>query len=103
MNDGNTGRETARTGIPAAYARTRHLQTEQGPGSGAARIGAGLTAVVSVKVDRPEFHGSTRGELSGAAVRARVEAAVRERLGTWLEAHPEQADAILRRIVCRAD
>ncbi|MGX1226543.1 hypothetical protein [Streptomyces ambofaciens] len=59
MNDGNTGRETARTGIPAAYARTRHLQTEQGPGSGAARIGAGLTAVVSVKVDRPEFHGST--------------------------------------------
>ncbi|MGX1226544.1 DNA gyrase/topoisomerase IV subunit B [Streptomyces ambofaciens] len=36
-------------------------------------------------------------------MRARVEAAVRERLGTWLEAHPEQADAILRRIVCRAD
>ncbi|WP_143659273.1 hypothetical protein [Streptomyces sp. M1013] len=42
-------------------------------------------------------------ELSGAAVRARVEAAVRERLGTWPAEHPEQADAILRRIVRRAD
>ncbi|MEU5139696.1 hypothetical protein [Streptomyces sp. NPDC021139] len=42
-------------------------------------------------------------ELSGAAVRARVEAAVRERLGPWLAEHPEQADAILRRIARRAD
>ncbi|MEU1047590.1 hypothetical protein ABZ400_20805 [Streptomyces sp. NPDC005897] len=56
-----------------------------------------------MKVDGPEYHGSTRGELGGAAVRARVEAAVRERLGTWLDEHPEQADAILRRIVRRAD
>lgn len=85
-----------------ACARARHPVSEPGPRSGARRIGEGLTAVVSVKLDRPEFHGSTRGELGGAAVRAGVEAAVRKRLGTWLEDHPEQADAILRRTGRRA-
>ncbi|MFL9652951.1 DNA gyrase subunit B [Streptomyces sp. PB17] len=94
-----------RDGVAAALdarARARGPAWGHGPASGAQRTGEGLTAVVSVKVDRPDYQGSTRGELAGAAVRARVEAAVRERLGTWLEEHPEQADAILRRTGRRA-
>ncbi|MEV4943192.1 hypothetical protein [Streptomyces zaomyceticus] len=60
--------------------------------------GAGLTAVVSVKPDQPEFSGSTRGVLGGAAVRAGGARAVRTRLGTRLEGHPEQAAAMVGRI-----
>ena len=63
------------------------------------RVGAGLTAVVSVKLDRPEFEGSLRDRLGNTAVRACVGQAVREHLGEWLREHPEQAAAVLDRIV----
>ncbi|MEV4560250.1 DNA gyrase subunit B [Kitasatospora sp. NPDC049285] len=44
---------------------------------------AGLTAVVSVKLDRPEFEGCTRRRLGNAAVRECVAEAVEERLRGW--------------------
>ncbi|MFE6834224.1 hypothetical protein ACFVFI_05190 [Streptomyces sp. NPDC057705] len=55
-----------------AYARARGLLTAAGAGLGADRIGEGLTALVSVRLDRPEFVGATRGELGNAPVRAGV-------------------------------
>ena len=81
-----------RDGVAAAvtaYARERRLLTAADPDLGADRIGEGLTAVVSVKLDHPEFIGATHGLLGDAAVRACVAEAVREHLGTWLEEHPE--------------
>jgi DNA gyrase/topoisomerase IV subunit B len=62
-------------------------------------IGEGLTAVVSVKLEYPEFEGSTRGVLGNAAVRACVRQAVQEDLGTWLGEHPQQAAAVIERLV----
>ncbi|WUK34219.1 hypothetical protein OHS57_21065 [Streptomyces sp. NBC_00370] len=59
------------------------------------RISEGLTAVVSVKLDHPEFEGATRGVLGNAAVRTSVSEAVREHLGGWMERHPEQAVAVI--------
>ncbi|MFE5948005.1 DNA gyrase subunit B, partial [Streptomyces sp. NPDC056480] len=82
-----------------AYARQRSLLTAADADLDAERVGEGLTAVVSVKLDRPEFHGATRALLAGAAVRSRVEEAVRDHVGTWLERHPEQASAVVDRIV----
>ncbi|MFJ2590231.1 MULTISPECIES: hypothetical protein [unclassified Streptomyces] len=58
-----------------------------------------LTAVVSVKLDHPEYLGATHGRLGGAAVHPCVAEAAREHLGTWLEGHPEQAAAVVGRIV----
>ncbi|WP_426402794.1 DNA gyrase subunit B [Streptomyces sp. R-07] len=99
--NGGTHMAGFRDGVAAAvnaHLRERRLLTEAAPDLSVDRIGDGLTAVVSVKLDRPEFSGSTRGMLGGAAVRASVSQAVREYLGTWLERHPEQAAAIACRI-----
>ncbi|CAL9670227.1 hypothetical protein [Streptomyces sp. enrichment culture] len=71
-------------------------------GPGAQRTGQGRTAVGSVKVDRPEFHGSTRGELRGAAGRACAGAAVREGARHLAGKTPRAGDANLRRTVRRA-
>ena len=93
--------EGFRDGVAAAvnaYAREHRLLTAAGPDLSADRIGEGLTAVVSVKLDFPEFVGAPRGTLGSAPVRGCVAEAVREHLGTWLEAHPEQAAAIIARI-----
>ncbi|MFF8960302.1 DNA gyrase subunit B [Streptomyces sp. NPDC014894] len=105
--EGGTHAEGLRDGVAAAvnaYARKRRPLTGTGTGTGtdtdlgADRIGEGLTAIVSVKLDHPEFLGSTRGLLGSTAVRACVAEAVREHLETWLEEHPEQAAAIVGRM-----
>lgn len=95
-----------RDGLAAAvnaYAREGRLLAKAAPDLSADQICKGLTAVVSVKLDRPEFSGSTRRMLGSAAVHATLSEAVREHLGTWLARHPEQAAAILDGIIHRCD
>lgn len=82
-----------------AYARQRQVLTATDPDLHPDRIGEGLTAVVSVKLDHPEFEGSTRGVLVNAAARACVGRAVQEHLGRWLDENPEQAATLVDRIV----
>ncbi|MFG2772263.1 DNA gyrase subunit B [Streptomyces sp. NPDC048350] len=99
---GGTHARGFRDGVAAAvtaYARERRLLAATDPDVGADRIGEGLTAVVSVKLDRPEFGGSTRGVLGNSAVRACVGQAVQDHLGRWLKQHPERAAAVVGRIV----
>ncbi|MER6675087.1 DNA gyrase subunit B [Streptomyces sp. NPDC000983] len=62
------------------------------------RIGVGLTAVVSVKLDHPRFEGATWGVLANSTVRDCVRQGVREHLSRWLEEHPERAAALLDRM-----
>ncbi|WP_310727946.1 ATP-binding protein [Streptomyces sp. N2A] len=100
--EGGTHAVGFRDGVTAAvnaYVRKRRLMTAADTDLSPDRIGQGLTAVVSVKLDQPEFHGATHGILGGGAVRTCVAEAVREHLGTWLEGHPEQAAAVLGRII----
>ncbi|MFK0189162.1 DNA gyrase subunit B [Streptomyces rubiginosohelvolus] len=99
--EGGTHEDGFRTGVTAAlteYALRHGFLKAGDPDFGADRVGEGLTAVVSVRLDRPEYHGSTRGRLGGAAVRDGVEQGVREHLGSWLDRHPERAAAIIGRI-----
>jgi DNA gyrase subunit B len=81
-----------------AHARERRWLTAADHDLQTGRILEGLTAVVSVKLDHPEFEGATRGTLANPAVRTCVEEATREHLGRWLREHLQQAEAILRRM-----
>ena len=99
---GGTHERGLRDGVAAAvtaYAREHGVLAVTDPDLDADRMGEGLTAVVSVKLDHPEFEGSTRGWLGNVVVRACVEHAVREHLGRWLDGHPERAAAIIERII----
>ncbi|MFJ3754914.1 DNA gyrase subunit B [Streptomyces sp. NPDC090080] len=78
-----------------AFARERRLPVPEEPDSGAGRIGARLTAVVSVKLDRPEFRGATGSTLGGPDVRDGVREAVREHSAAWLRERPEPPTALL--------
>ncbi|WP_435191405.1 DNA gyrase subunit B [Streptomyces sp. bgisy126] len=93
-----------RDGLAAAintHARERRLLAEATADLGVDRISDGLTAVVSVKLDRPEFSGAALGTLDGAAVRTGVAETVQAHLGTWLKRHPEQAAAVIGRILSK--
>ncbi|GGS52218.1 hypothetical protein GCM10010221_59110 [Streptomyces parvus] len=104
--EGGTHEDGFRTGVAAAlteHALRRGLLKPDGPGLGADRVGEGLTAVVSVRLDCPEYDGSTRGRLGGATVRDGVEQGVREHLGSWLDRHPERAASVIGRITRDTD
>lgn len=89
-------------GVAAAvntYARERRLLTANDPELDADLVARGLTAVVSVSLERAEFEGSTCDRLGNTAVRACVARAVEERLGRWLAEYPAGAAAVVDRIL----
>src|SRR5215471_13000259 len=61
-------------------------------------IREGLTAVISVKIPRPQFEGQTKTKLGNTEVKGIVEAILNEKLGSFLEENPPVA----RRIVGKA-
>ncbi|MEW1776710.1 DNA gyrase subunit B [Streptomyces sp. NPDC086777] len=78
-----------------AFARERRLLAPEEPDLGPDRIGAHLTAVVSVRLDRPEFKGATRGLLGGTLVRDCVREAVQDHMAAWLRENPNPPAALL--------
>jgi DNA gyrase subunit B len=57
----------------------------------------GLTAVVSVKLSRPQFEGQTKTKLGNSEVKGLVEAMLNEKLGTYFEENPGVARKILEK------
>ena len=62
----------------------------------------GLTAVVSVKVQEPQFKGQTKGELGNSEVTAIVSQCVGDVLKFYLEENPRKARQIVDKVVLAA-
>jgi DNA gyrase subunit B len=62
----------------------------------------GLTAVISVKVQEPQFEGQTKTKLGNSDVVGAVDSSVSEVLQAWLEEHPREAKVIVGKVVLAA-
>jgi DNA gyrase subunit B len=62
----------------------------------------GLTAVVSVKVQEPQFEGQTKTKLGNREVTAPVSQGVSEMLANYLEEHPNEAKIIVQKVILAA-
>ena len=62
----------------------------------------GLTAVISVKVQEPQFEGQTKTKLGTNEVMGAVDMAVGEILGNYLEEHPKEAKMIVNKVILAA-
>ena len=59
----------------------------------------GLTAIVSIKISKPQFEGQTKTKLGNSDVKGAVEAIVNDRLGAYLEQNPQAAKRIVLKSV----
>jgi len=62
----------------------------------------GLTAIISVKVQEPQFEGQTKTKLGNREVTAPVSQAVSEMLTNYLEEHPADAKTIVQKVILAA-
>lgn len=62
----------------------------------------GLTAVISVKVQEPQFEGQTKGKLGNNEAIGAVDQAISEALQNYLEEHPKQARTIVDKVILAA-
>jgi DNA gyrase subunit B len=62
----------------------------------------GLTAVISVKVQEPQFEGQTKTKLGNTDVMGAVDTAVGEALNIYLEENPKEARTIVQKVVLAA-
>ncbi|MCM4169593.1 DNA gyrase subunit B [Arenibacter antarcticus] len=62
----------------------------------------GLTAIVSVKVQEPQFEGQTKTKLGNRDVSAAVSQSVSEMLTNYLEEHPDDAKIIVQKVILAA-
>jgi DNA gyrase subunit B len=62
----------------------------------------GLTAVISVKVQEPQFEGQTKTKLGNTEVMGAVDIAVGEALNNYLEENPREARLIINKVILAA-
>jgi DNA gyrase subunit B len=97
-----TGFRTAVSNEVNAYARKRGMLKDNDANLSTDDCMEGLTAIVSVKLQEPQFEGQTKTKLGNAKVRPIVNALVTERLEFFLEENPKIARIIVDKCMSAA-
>ncbi|MDP7066454.1 MAG: DNA topoisomerase (ATP-hydrolyzing) subunit B [Acidimicrobiales bacterium] len=85
------GFKTALTSTVNRYARAKNLLKEKEDNLQGDDIREGLTAIVSVRLQEPQFEGQTKAKLGNTSMRSLVQKATNDALTDWLEEHPKEA------------
>ena len=79
------------------YARKNKLLKDSEPNLSGDDIREGLTAIVSVKIEDPQFEGQTKQKLGNSEARGAVDGVVSKQLEIFLEQNPSVAKAIVEK------
>ena len=93
-----TGSKNALTKTFNSYARLNKLIKDTETLSGD-DIREGLTVIVSIKIEDPQFEGQTKQKLGNSEARGAVDNIVSEQLMIYLEQHPQVAKMILEKSI----
>jgi DNA gyrase subunit B/topoisomerase-4 subunit B len=102
--NGGTHENGLRAGVLKAirnYIETHNL-TPRGVTLAAEDIREGVTGVLSIFVEEPQFQGQTKDRLNNPEVQSMVDAAVRPALEQWLNNNRTVAETIINRIIIAA-
>lgn len=97
-----TGFRTAITRTLNDYARKANLLKDADQNLTGDDVREGLTAIVSVKLEEPQFESQTKGKLGNAEMKTQVEQVVTESFSTFLEEHSREAKTIIDKCLTNA-
>jgi len=103
--DGGThlsGFRSALTRTLNAYARKANILKEQEANLTSDDVREGLTAIISVKLQEPQFEAQTKVKLSNPEIRSQTEVTVNEQLNGYLEENPSDARKIVEKCITAA-
>ncbi len=101
-HDGGThlsGFRSALTRTMNAYARSSGLLKEKDKNLEGEDLREGITAIVSVKLQDPQFEGQTKGKLGNPQIEGLVQQVTNRRLAEFLEENPKEAKAVLSKAI----
>nr|WP_304709990.1 DNA topoisomerase (ATP-hydrolyzing) subunit B [uncultured Acetatifactor sp.] len=81
------------------YARSAKLLKDSEPNLSGEDIREGLTAIISVKIEDPQFEGQTKQKLGNSEARGAVDSIVSEQLTYFLELNPSVAKTICEKSI----
>ncbi len=93
------GFKSALTRVINDYARENKILKENEENLSGEDIREGLTAVISIKIEDPQFEGQTKQKLGNSEARTAVDAIVGEQLTYFLEQNPAAARTICEKSV----
>ncbi len=93
------GFKRAITKIFNEYARNNKLLKDSEDNLSGEDIREGLTAIISVKIEEPQFEGQTKQKLGNTEARYAVESVVTERMRYYLEQNPAVAKIICEKSI----
>ena len=93
------GFKTALTSTVNRYARAKNLHKEKEDNLQGDDIREGLTSIVSVRLQEPQFEGQTKAKLGNTSMRSLVQKATNEALTDWLEEHPKEAKRTINKAI----
>ena len=97
-----TGFRAALTRVINDYARKNGLLKDKDINLSGDDTREGLTAVISVKIEDPQFEGQTKNKLGNTEVRTHVEQVMNEWLAYYFEENPSSAKKIIGKAVLAA-
>ena len=81
------------------YARTNKLLKDSEPNLSGEDIREGITTIISIKIEEPQFEGQTKQKLGNSEARGAVENVVSEQLTYFLEQNPSVAKVICEKSI----
>jgi DNA gyrase subunit B len=93
------GFRAALTKIFNAYARDNKILKDNDEALSGEDIREGMTAIVSVKIEEPQFEGQTKQKLGNSEARGAVDSIVSEKLTYFLEQNPQIAKLICEKSI----
>ncbi|MDO8555129.1 MAG: DNA topoisomerase (ATP-hydrolyzing) subunit B [bacterium] len=95
----STGFRTALTRVLNTYARKNGYIKESEENLTGEDVREGLTSIISIKLKNPQFEGQTKAKLGNPEARTAVEAVLGEALAAFLEERPQDARAMLEKVI----
>ncbi|MGX8796499.1 DNA topoisomerase (ATP-hydrolyzing) subunit B [Fusibacter sp. JL298sf-3] len=96
------GFRSALTRVVNEYGRRKNIIKEKDENLSGEDVREGVTAVISVKLEEPQFEGQTKTKLGNSEMRGIVETATADMLHIYLEENPTQAKLIVEKCLISA-